>query len=539
MKQEIFKRSFEKYMSLSHAPYNDLKTERKELGWLDLLQFDQHYQSKRPQFKFEETFYDKETYLKNYGNPLYAITKYTLMVVVEKIGDKVAIKLFQGIRERKAGNTWFSLNKHVDYISVNIKTGDVYCGFIHNYNKKRKCTKSVRRNFFFAEPINKLSIKLKNTISTYFEDAHQIAIDAISAFMREIDLKEDFCKLSFEKRLLKFYLDKRNIKYPNNFHAYSGALVGPEIKKILKKNGNKLVEALMTKLNLSGKKLKSALHECDRINSFIYIGAKELFGEDWLNQDNNIILPLLNSHSYWTEPPDIFKETITREELRRVYEIFKEAYVYNTLDYNTFHDHIMMYSQLKMYGEQSLKWLSGGDSKKEFREEHLDWSDKVQHYKQGHYTRIYPEYMYNAICSPIEDFYPVLLDNTTNYNQESQTQSNCVKTYICQSDCFIVSLRKGSLESDERATIEYRFTKENDKISIKRYQTLGKYNRGLTLDWDDIILKLDDQVMKILKNKKFETVKINKKCNNGIEVFSDSYWDDFNRLKWSNQLILN
>jgi len=37
---------------------------------------------------------------------------------------------------------------------------------------------------------------------------------------------------------------------------------------------------------------------------------------------------------------------------------------------------------------------------------------------------------------------------------------------------------------------------------------------------------------KIVKDKRFDTVKLKKVCTNGVELFSDSEWKD-NRLVWN------
>jgi hypothetical protein len=56
-------------------------------------------------------------------------------------------------------------------------------------------------------------------------------------------------------------------------------------------------------------------------------------------------------------------------------------------------------------------------------EEHLDWTDKLSHYKNGTYYRIYPEkiknYIPNCIKCADSSFYPVLLENSSEYNEES------------------------------------------------------------------------------------------------------------------------
>ena len=99
-------------------------------------------------------------------------------------------------------------------------------------------------------------------------------------------------------------------------------------------------------------------------------------------------------------------------------------------------------------------------------------------------------------------------------------------------------MRKGSVNSDERATIEYQLVKDYDKVKIKRYQTLGKYNSQLNQGWNDILFKLDEQVLSCIMDKRFETVKLIKECKNGVILNSDSYWDE-NGLRWTYKNIDN
>ena len=534
MKQEIYKKSWERYESIMYkdtVPIN-LNSLIKEEDFV--ATYYSQPTEKHPLFVLDRTFTDKERYIENYGNPMYSVMKYYVMVVVEKCEDKVSLKVFQGHKIRRAGKSWFKVSKNVDYASVNLKTGDVYFGFIHGYEKK-KCIKRIRRNVFLNDPLNNLKCILKNRISEFSDDSYNEVMTALSKFMIEIDQRINFEELNFSQRLFRFYLNKRGVKYPNNFSIYADILIGPEIRKILKKYNNRLVDAFMFNQNISGKKLKKALHICDRLNVILYRTAVNLFGENWINQDDSIILGLLNSKLTTQYIPISFKSMLSTEELRRVFSLFKQVYIYHNLDSNSFHDHIQMYVELKEFGEENFKWCSD-DTKEDFRKEHLDWSDKLQHYKNGLYTRIYPEYMYELISKPIDTYFPLLLNNTSSYNEESSTQSNCVKTYVGKCGSIIISLRKDSISSDERATIEYRLKTDNDKIKIERHQTLGKYNNRLGEQWNDVLFKLDEQVLSCIKDKRFETVKLIKECKNGMTLTSDSYWDE-GRLRWEHKHI--
>jgi hypothetical protein len=197
-----------------------------------------------------------------------------------------------------------------------------------------------------------------------------------------------------------------------------------------------------------------------------------------------------------------------------------------------------MYTELKMFGEQDLKWYSV-ESKDEFRKEHLDWTDKLEHYKKGTYFRQYPEYMYKMISQPLyDDFHPILLDSSSTYNDESNYQSNCVKGYIGKPSCLIISVRCGKFLED-RATIEYILTKKDDKIYADRVQSLGKFNQKLESQWTPVLLKLDQVVLSCVRDKRFETVKLTKECSNGVVLKSDTYWNNDGKLRWVVQNIEN
>jgi hypothetical protein len=533
MKVELFKKSFEKYKCVSHKTTTPVQNKNfiypnTDEVFGELINIHQPTK-KHPLFIVEKTTTDEESYTENYGNPMCTVTKSHVMVLVEKTGDKVSIKIFNGFRHRRAGNTWFKVSWNVDYITVNKKTGDVYHGYLHDYQKKRKCTKKIRRNFFYNEPINNIKNIIRNSLSDYEVNTYDIAIRAVSTFLFEIDERQGFENLDFNKRLFRFYLDKRQIKYPNNFYVYAPILVGPEIRKVLKKNDNKLVDSYMVKEGLSGKKLKKALHNCETLNINLYKHARYVFGDDWLNQDNDIISALLNCALHAQHVPPEFKTVVSAEELKRVYNIFKRVFIYEDLDSYTFYDHIRMYTELKLFGETDLRWYSE-KSKEEFREEHLDWTEKIEFYKQGNYSRIYPEYFKETIEKEIDGYIPILLIDSKSYNEESLIQSNCVKTYIGKPGSFIVSLRKGFF--GDRATLEYKLSKNGEYLTANRVQSLGKFNNKLGEEWNDILFKLDEVILSSIKDKRFETVKILKECKNGVTLKSDTYWEE-NNLKWT------
>jgi hypothetical protein len=534
VKEILYKKEYIKYDNIKYKDCSPIdyitKTNEYRFRAKYLLPTKKH-----PLFLLESNDLTEKNFTENFNNPIWSVSRQNFLVVVEKDGDKIALKTFETFKYRKPGVKWFKVTKHMNFITVNIITGDIYVGGIKNYQLKRKCKKTIRRNYFINEPVLRMMSKIKNHIKSYgynTENSATTAVEAVSTFVSQIDNEDVFGDLDFNERLFKFYLTKRGVKFPNNFSAFTNEWFGSDIKKCLKKKDNKMVDAVMMRHNISGKQVKKALHNCTKLNMEVYKFAQNVFGDDWLNQNYNLILECFNSDISTIPVPIEFYNYISNEELKRVFILFKQVVVTKTLDYYTFRDHIRMYVQLKRYGELDLKWMSSDESKVKFREEHLDWTDKIEYHRNGTYTRIYPKYSYDVIENPIKvgeyDYYPVLLDDSLNYNLESHLQSNCVKTYIDKCGSIIVSLRKGNDTSDDRATIEYVLNKSvgTDKISIERFQSLGRFNNRLSEEWNDVLFKLDKVMLSYVKDSRFETVKIIKKTN-GKEFTSDSTWEEF------------
>lgn len=543
MKEVIYKVSFETYQNTQFDDQTDIK-------YLNDYCPPQKSRAKnKTVFNYKTNNQDKDFYIENYGNPLCEIHKIYAMIVVEKNEDKISLKFFNGTRHRRAGVFWFKVVKNMKFLTINTKTGDMYCGSIQNYQKKKKFAKSLRRNSFFENPLTEMKSSINNFLINFnlSKDSFTNTKESIDAFLKEIDGGRHSETIKDTDRIFKFYLDKRKIKYPNNFWLYSNTFKSKDFKKILKKNDLKIVDSFMVFNNLNGKKVKKSLHSCVGLNISLLLEAKKIFGDDWINQEDDFIIKCLNYSSTsfvfgFSNLGDF--EFFNKEELKRIYKIFKLTFFELELDEYTFRDHIYIYSQLKRYGEINFKWASTNIS--EFRKEHLDWSNTLEFYKKGEYTRIYPQHYYKILKNPIiigkEDYFPVILDKTSNYNEESDRQSNCVKTYIGRSSSIIISLRKHSTDSEVRSTIQYEIIKdiENDKISVNRVQFLGRFNSKLESSWDEPLLKLDKLMLLCVQDKKYTNVKITKKCGNGIILESDSEWmENTGRLKWSYKEIEN
>lgn len=527
MVETIVKYQFIRHLS---SKYKDTSLiNEKPIGHDDLL-------NRFPIYNLEKTFSDEETFVKNFANPLFGVLRESCLIVVEEKGQNISLKCFYGTKLRRVGKTWFKESKNMEFLTVNKISGDVYSGSLLNYNKKRICTKKLRRNYFPSFPLTSLLTKIKNLLSYHSHNNSEIISDVVNKFLQRFS--DSSFQLNMNDRLFKFYLDKKGFKYPNNFPVYATHIWGKEFRKILKKNDYRLVDSFMIHNKLKGKKLKKYLHLVDSLNLQFYNSAVSVFGEDWINQDENLLSALLNykeGFTYLQNPVEM-----TKGELKKVFSCFKLCVQNLNINYFTFSDHISLYNQLKNYeGELSPKWMSDGIDYKKFHSEHLDWTERLQHYRLGIYNRIFPQYFLDSIEKEIYGYFPKILCSSKDYNDESLIQSNCVKGYIGRVSSFIISLRKGNIESSERATLEYRihYLKNSEQLHVDRVQSLGKFNTHLDDSWSNVLFKLDEIVLSCVKDKRFELSKIEKICQNGTRFFSESHFNDDGILIWSSKKL--
>jgi hypothetical protein len=121
------------------------------------------------------------------------------------------------------------------------------------------------------------------------------------------------------------------------------------------------------------------------------------------------------------------------------------------------------------------------------------------------------------------DYYPVVLKTTMEFNEESTQQQNCVRTYSEKPNCIIISLRMGSPKSNERATIEYRF-RRNEMI---RVQSLGKFNKVLDSSWDLPLEILDKRIKRLWSKETLTLPRMKKESYNGkVKQHYTAVFDD-------------
>jgi hypothetical protein len=289
--------------------------------------------------------------------------------------------------------------------------------------------------------------------------------------------------------------------------------------------------------DMKGDKLKRVLHTIERFNVTAYRWGAKFFGTDFLvSKPDSELKMIIESGAYFAD--DSMNVPFTKSELNNIYQIFLLV-CSGVLDYSTIVDHINFRARLEKL--QPVKWKS--KTLNGFIDEHDEWSKLISSYTNGVTTRRYSREFQGSVERPIsfngDVYYPVLLSTTDDYNNESSVQTNCVRTYINRPDCFIISLRKGGFDSDERLTNEFALTVVKDELKIKRVQTKAKRNSQPDISWSGVLEVLDERVAYLHTQKLFTLPQKDVEFKLGMGTHSEAIVynnGDYSTIIWDEKL---
>lgn len=453
---------------------------------------------------------------KFYGDKTKSIEiKYIKIQIVEENG-KVSLKYSYTIRKRKVGSQYFKVNRFFRYVTYNHSNKNFYHGKIDSKNVKT-LSKKLRCNSFHLPFLTELRLYIRNRINGIIGKEHDfylnggknnlgdtVATESIKFFAQEIYKKTnlffDYNSNFLEGEIFKIYLKINGIAYPDSASQYV-SLVIP--KKILVKNQN-LVTAFMTENNLKGRFLRKILNQGNDINFECIVEVYHNFGVDYINKIRESFFSRSSDgmFSAWFNMGGVTKKyedfNLSNHDKKRIIDLIRDD---EEITWVLIKDHLSMIKGLETFGENfKMKFKS----RKEFNDEHYELSELLNSYKKGNVTRIYNEEFIKEVELPIMgfgvDYYPKVLTTTSEYNEESQTQSNCVKTYIDTPHSLIVSLRLSDENAKERLTVEYHIKRN----SLKRIQTRARFNETPSNSWDLPLEILDNRIELLYKNNTFE-----------------------------------
>ena len=523
------------------------------LNYCDINQKDRNilglYVETKQKDKFfsDAQFYTEDDFVKHFGNPLASVHFNRQRLFIEEGDDKISIKFQFYQKTRKVGGRYFTERKVTNYLTFNFKKKMFYSGTFST-KKKQVIGRSMKVNpTYYAIETFLRNIRIENSV----------AVDQYLYFFLEkiwdrmgIENPQNFqwdCMRSFYS--LTYYL-VNGIKIPNNWRKFTGIFFS---KKELKKFDMNLVDTAMDKLKLKGSKVKQIFNEMEWIEfDRLYLTYK-LLGIDRFNKIEN---------KYFDEfySGDEIGRTMEENRMGRYYECFyseNSQYLPNRLSvpltpkekdriadliphltdyrFSTLLDHLDMKRDLMNLGEDVKFKFTNISS---FNLEHEEFSRLLQSYRKGEVERFYGDV--DSLETPIEHegetYYPVLLRKTTDYEKESQHQRNCVRGYSERPDCFIFSIRKGSIDGDERITVEYQYRK-NEILNV---QERAKFNETPSLEFSQVARIQLANINLMYKLGTLKLPKLVKKYRSGKVIEQQATFDEMSvRDKRDGSRIIN
>lgn len=433
-------------------------------------------------------------------------SKDKIVVKISEKDNKISFKFFYRYVSKQQGKPYFQIHTNCRYVTYNKKRNMFYFGSVTNYHKKRSCSKIVRSCKFNESPIEKIQSILLEGLNSNFvyplSSEDFLTKNDFINFITKIFFKNvypEYSKSSYVDYsiIFKKLYESRGIKLPDNWRAFTKTYL-PSIK-FFKKNKNKFIDTVMNQHSLKGDKVKKILHLVESFEtSDTFSWSQGFFGEKFiLSQDISLLIQIMEcpfNFSVYKYPQ------FSKKEMDNIFKIFILV-VNKKINTSTFVDHFNMINQLN--GLEKIKWSSFDCDT--FIEEHKIFSDKIGFYTKGFLQRFFHKTFENDLQKEINllgsIYYPVLLKNTDDYNNESFVQSNCVKTYSDRPSCILLSIRKNSPTSHERISIQLDFKKVNQNFYLKRSQTLARFNQPIDEKFQEVCKIFDENLKKfLLKN---------------------------------------
>jgi hypothetical protein len=448
----------------------------------------------KDKFFSDAQFYTEDDFVKHFGNPFASVHFDRQRLFIEEGDDKISIK-FQFYRKtRKVGGRYFTERKVTHYLTFNFNKKMFYSGTFST-KKKQVIGRSMKVNptYFVIESFLR-NVRIDNNV----------ALDQYLYFFLEkiwdrmgIENPQNFqwdCMRSFYS--LTYYL-VNGIKIPNNWRKFTGTFFS---KKELKKFDMNLVDTAMDKLKLKGSKVKQIFNEMELIDFDRLYMVYNILGIDRFNKiENKVFDPYYGDETMPMEMNQMggFFECfysdkeqfnqyflgrilvpLTPKEKDRILDLMP---YFDHYKWRTLIDHLEMKKDLMNLGEDVKFKFTNISS---FNLEHEEFSRLLQSYRKGEVERFYGNV--DSLETPIEHegetYYPVLFRKTEDYEKESQHQRNCVRGYSERPDCLIFSIRKGSIDVNERITVEYQYRK-NEILNV---QERAKFNETPSLEFSQV-----------------------------------------------------
>ena len=488
---------------------------------------------------------DEQEWIKLSLDPCYEASTKRLTIVLEQEGEhKVRLGIYKFQKLRPIGKKYFHKHRDNYYVTFNLKTGDFYYTTSTFY--KRKKSTLTNKNPLIVPPPQKLSyeellsfMRVPNfNITTtdrapYIKTAlakSQVQVEIATALTHILlqiyykVLSKDYTIEELEKQFKScfgfhsnitldaanfhhvvhlmsaaWFIKVKKIKCPNLW-GYMLTTFYPGMRKI-KRNKMKLVAATLDYYGIKSKSNIGFFNQNPDLSYPEYAALQKVLGLDFIKNVNSSYFHkdtkeykeqrdgLLPYYDGQDEKKNYPGEGLSIFEKRNVVKIINsQTNCHPTnLRWTELMDHLNQRHRLNTKYNENVKIKA--KTMDEFTTEHAEWATKIHYHESNTRTLLkHDTILLESIPKVVSvgdiDYYPVLLKDDLDYFREGQHQSNCVRTYLDSSHCYIVSIRKGGPEGNDRATCEFRYVGGN-----LNPQNRLKRNTNLDTKWEKVLDK--------------------------------------------------
>lgn len=423
-----------------------------------------------------KTYYTtKDRTIKRYlGNPFASVQLSLVVKEVKLKGNKLIIHLYNQTKRRGNFFRYFKKTGSSTTISIDLKTGNFNVierlnksktyrtnNFQYLYSALDKIFKT-RSDLHPSELINKLHAENFKDFVLYEQIYKTLNIQGLHT----LD--------NLKTVLLKFFVDKRQIKIPDNFEYFLIKFYPTE--KFLKKNDRKLIQSILDAVGLKSKLMIKLLHQYPFIDLSVLVNLKKLFGDQYQNYLSLINHNLFSIGEFKFNPnglptsgnlndirsqiianDNITYDLLTDKDRLTVCRMINSMKLDLRLNANLIFDHVRMLCEIRVYYpniNMNAKTLE------EFNEEHTFFTGIKQKIRKGFIIELeYKEEMVENVQKEIKNeetglvLHPYILKNEEEYIEEGVFMHHCVGGYVDKDTSIIISLR--TEDKKNRVTCEF------------------------------------------------------------------------------------
>ena len=456
-----------------------------------------------PKLTKEPCHTTNERHLKrHYGNPFASIYVITHERTIELRENKLYIRSYTISRHRDFNWRYYRKSVKVNTFTIDLDKGDFTIGDMSFGNMK---TKRFRKNSFISLELllnsniifnfrrQEFSTKLK--IENEFKEAfnEDEFINIIKSYIPNTpDTFGDLIdKHDFMRSFIKFFVDKKKIKTPNDFVPLIKRYYPTE--KFLKKNQRKLMQSILDSYGINSKFTLKLFHERPKLNLQEFSCFCDLLGKDYpkylgslkegcieffMNDDSTVMNTPLELRGAKNAHRNLYIDKVDRENIIKILNSLipksqadRSVASVNRGLYTLLKDHFDMIEKIREY-DPNIKMRATNYT--DFHTEHIELSKTCSLIRKGwsieyQYDNRMVRLVEEEIKSQFENinhvFNPVILKREEEYSEEGTFMHHCVASYANKESSMIISLRTNG--GEDRVTCE--FSKKTGDCIQERY----------------------------------------------------------------------